>query len=152
MPKAIDPEYARLKAFLAFYADRYFNLETLPPEQRLVACLELLEKKGIATARRGLRMAINDCIEASSSFGRVEVERLDAELRGLGIVTLSELRMRYSKDYARIKKREQIGNETEYYLVRNVLEDPTEKTSDERRLLEEMISEYEGRVVTAARK
>jgi hypothetical protein len=144
MQKATDQEYATMKAFLSFYADRYFNLETLPPEKRPIACPEVLEKKGIKTAFRGLRMAINDCVEASFHFDHIEVEKLDSELRRLGIVTLSELRMRYSKGYARIKRRGQIKNKTEYYLVRNVLDDPAEKTSDERQLLEKMISEYEG--------
>ena len=40
-------------------------------------------------------------------------------------------------------KRGQIKNETEYYLVRNVLYDPTEKAPEERKLLEELISDYE---------
>jgi hypothetical protein len=143
MQKTADPEYATMKAFLSFYADRYFKLEGLPPELRPIACLEVLEKKGIKTALRGLRMAINDCVEASFRFDRAEVAKLDSELRKLGIVTLSELRMRYSKAYARIKKRGQIKTEDEYYLVRNVLDDPTVKISEERELLEKMISEYE---------
>jgi hypothetical protein len=144
MRKATDPEYATMRAFLSFYADRYFDLETLAPEKRPIACLEVLEKKGIATAFRGLRMAINDCVERSFHFGHVEVEKLDAELRARGIVTLSELRRRYSKAYAKIKKQGRIKNDTEYYLIRNVLDDPTEKTAEERVLLEKMVFDYEG--------
>jgi hypothetical protein len=53
------------------------------------------------------------------------------------------LRRRYSKGYAKIVKRARIKNETEYYLVRNVLDDPTEKTPEERELLEKMLSGYE---------
>ncbi|MDB5515532.1 MAG: hypothetical protein JWQ17_2290 [Tardiphaga sp.] len=143
--QAADLEYARMKAFLAFYTDRYLlNLATLPPEKWPIACLEVLEKKGMKTALNGLRQAINDCVEASFHFDHVEVEKLDSELRTRGIITLSELRRRYSKGYARIKKRSKIKNETEYYLIRNVLEDPTEKTHEERELLEKMISDYEG--------
>ena len=144
MQKVIDPQYATMKAFLAFYADRYFDLETLPPEKRPIACLEVVEKRGMKTALRGLRMAINDCVEASLHFDHAEVTKLDSELRKRGIVTLSELRMRYSKGYARIKKRGRIKNDDEYYLVRNVLDDPTEKAPDERQLLERMIFAYEG--------
>ena len=47
------------------------------------------------------------------------------------------------KGYAKIVKRAQIKNETEYYLIRNVLDDPTEKAPEERELLEKMISEYD---------
>jgi hypothetical protein len=41
-------------------------------------------------------------------------------------------------------KRGQIRNETEFYLLRNVLDDPTEKTPEEREFLEKLISDYEG--------
>jgi hypothetical protein len=144
MQKAADSEYAAMKAFLSFYTDRYSNLENLPPEKRPIACLEILEKMGMKTAMTGLRQAINDCVEASFHFDHKEVEKLDSELRARGIVTLSELRRRYSKGYAKIRKRGQIKNETEYYLIRNVLGDPTEKSPEECQLLEKMINEYEG--------
>ncbi len=54
-----------------------------------------------------------------------------------------ELRRRYSKSFARIVKRGVIKNEVEYSLVRNVIDDPTEKTSLERELLGKMISDYD---------
>ena len=146
MQELAAAEYAGMKAFLSFYVERYFlNLESLPPAQWPIACLEALEKKGMKTALNGLRQAINDCVEMSFHFGHVEVENLDSELRTRGIITLSELRRRYSKGYAKIKKRGRIKNETEYYLIRNVLGDPTEKTREECELLEKMTSDYEGR-------
>jgi hypothetical protein len=80
----------------------------------------------------------------SSHFNHAEVQELDSELRNRGIVTLSELRRRYSKNYANVMKRRKIRSETEYYLLRNVLFDPTEKTPEERALLEKLISDYEG--------
>ena len=70
-------------------------------------------------------------------------ERLDFELRARGIVTLSELRRRYSKACARIMKQGRIRNDTEFYLIRNVLDDPTEKTAEERNLLAKMVFDYE---------
>lgn len=142
--KAPSPEYLALKAFLSFYTERYVNLENLPPDKRPIACLEILEKTGMTMATRGLRQAINDCVEESLRFDHAQVERFDAELRARGIVTLSELRRRYSRAYARISKRGCIKNDTEYYLVRNVLDDPTEKSPAERALLEKMAFEYEG--------
>jgi hypothetical protein len=144
MQKAADSEYATMKAFLSFYTDRYSNLENLPPDKRPIASLEILEKMGMKTALRGLLLAINDCVEKSFHFDHKEVEKLDSELRARGIVTLSELRRRYSKAYAKIKKRGQIKNENEYYLIRNVFGDLTEKSREECRLLEKMINEYEG--------
>jgi hypothetical protein len=144
MQQATDSEYARMKAFLAFYVERHFlNLETLSPEKWPIASLEALEKKSMKMAFNGLRQAINDCVDMSLHFDYAEVEKLDSQLRKRGIVTLSELRRRYSKSYAKIIKRRRIKNETEYYLVRNVLYDPTEKAPEERELLEKLISDYE---------
>ena len=136
-------DYARMKDFLSFYDEKYLNLGGLPPEKRPIASLEALEKQSMKKALSGLRQAINDCVEMSFHFDHSEVEKLDSQLLSRGIVTLSELRRRYSKGYAKIKKNGRIKNETEYYLVRNVLDDPTPKTSEERVLLEKLVVDYE---------
>jgi hypothetical protein len=141
-----DSEYSELKEFLLFCDERYRGVETLPPEHRLAACLETLEKMGKKTARSGLRQAVNDFVEMSFRFESTEVKRLDSDLRSRGIVTLSEIRRRYSKGYAKIVNRGTIKNETEYYLIRNVLDDPTEKTAEEQELLLKIILDYESRL------
>jgi hypothetical protein len=144
MRQDADLEYAELKAFLSFYDDRYLNVGSLPPEKRPTANLEALEKKSMKAASNGLRQAINDIIEMSFHFDREEAAKLDEQLRSRGIVTLSELRRRYSKKYRAIVKRGQIINDTEYYFVRNVLSDPGTKTKAERETLETLIANYEG--------
>jgi hypothetical protein len=136
-------DYASLKSFIAFFADRYLSVGNLPPDQRPLAVLEALEKKSPRKALTGLRQAINDCVEASFDFNQAELEGLDSELRDRGIVTLSELRRRYSKDYAKIIKRGRIGNDSEFYLVQNVLNDRTKKTSEEYEMLTKLIENYE---------
>jgi hypothetical protein len=137
-------EYERMKAFLSFYSDRYFDLASLPPDKTPIACLETLEKMSRKLAVTGLRQAVNDCVERSQRFGHAEVASLDAELSVQGIVTLSELRRRYSRGYAKIMKRGRINNDGEYYLLRNVLDDPTEKAPDERDQLQKLLSAYAG--------
>lgn len=132
-----------MKEFLSFYAERYLRAEGLTPESHPIVILDALEKSSMRRALNGLRQAINDCVEMSFHFNHLEVEKLDAELRGLGIVTLSELRRRYAKGYAKIVKRGRIRSETEYHLVRNVLDDPTEKPREEREWLQRMLSEWE---------
>jgi hypothetical protein len=144
MKEEAELEYAKMKEFLSFYAEKYLDIVKLPVEERPIACLEELEKKSMKKALNGLRQAIGDCVEMSFHFDHAEVEKLDSQLRSRGIVTLSELRRRYSKSYAKIMKRGQIKNGTEYYLIRNVLNDPTEKIPEECELLEKMISDYEG--------
>jgi hypothetical protein len=143
MQKPNAREYAELKEFLAFYSERYHNLQNFPPEHHPIACLSVLEAMSKTMALNGLRQAIHDCIEASLRFDNAEVAILDSELRKHGIVTLSELRRRYSGAYARIAKRGRIRNETEYYLINNVLNDPTPKNDEERELLLNLIAEYE---------
>jgi hypothetical protein len=144
MQEKAELEYGQMKDFLSFYAERYLKIDGLPLEKQPLSSLEILEKKNMKKAFSGLRQAINDCVEMSFHFDPAEVEKLDSQLRSRGIVTLSELRRRYSRAYARLMKRGQIKNETEYYLVRNVLDDPTEKPREERKILERMISDYEG--------
>jgi hypothetical protein len=140
-------DYVSLKSFFVLFADRYLNghltIIDLPPDKRPLAVLEALEKKSPRKAFAGLRQAINDCVEMSFNFSRAEVERLDSELSDRGIVTLSELRRRYSKDYAKIVKRGRIANDSEFYLVQNVLNDRTEKTSEETETLAKLIGKYE---------
>jgi hypothetical protein len=143
MQDVSESEYAKMKDFLSFYAERYLKAESLPWGKQPLASLEALEKTSKKMALNGLLQAINDCVEMSFHFDHVEIEKLDSQLRSRGIVTLSELRRRYSKGYAKIVKRGQIKNETEYYLVRNVLDDPTEKAPEEREFLEKLISCYE---------
>jgi hypothetical protein len=92
-------EYAKMKEFLSFYVERYFEVDGLPPGKRPIASLEALEKKSMKMAFNGLRQAINDCVEMSLRFDHEEVEKFDTQLQNRGIVTLSELRRRYSKSY-----------------------------------------------------
>ena len=68
---------------------------------------------------------------------------MDAELRTLGIVTLSQVRRESGRHFAKIVRQGEIKNATEYYLVRNMLDDRAEKSPEERRLLMKMVSEYE---------
>src|SRR4051812_25500572 len=139
-----DREYAEMKEFLSFFADRYLSSEGLPPEKPPMAILEALEKNSNKTASKGLRQAINDCIEMSFHLGHEEVAQLDEQLGKSGIVTLSELRRRYSKAYANIRTQGEIKNDVDYYLIRNIVGDPSPKTVQERELLENLIANYEG--------
>jgi hypothetical protein len=145
MKEEAEFEYQKMKDFLSFFAERYFKADGLPPDKRPIASLEALEKKSMKVAFNGLRQAINDCVEMSLRFDHAEAKKLDAQLRCGGIVTLSELRRRYSGSYAKIIKRGRIKDEIEYYLASNVLADPTEKSREECTSLEELISDYEAR-------
>lgn len=137
-------EYAQLKDFFSFYV--HVRMEASPPEMlsRALDNLEALEKKSQRMALQGLRQAINDCVEESWHFDPAKVANLDAALINRGIITLSELRRRYSRGYAKILKHGRIKDDTEFYLLRNIINDPTEKSPEERELLAKLLSDYEG--------
>ena len=137
-------EYLELKEFFSFFADRYFGAQNLPPEQRPSAVLERLETEHPKKAASGLHMGINDCVEMSFELDPKEVAKTDELLHGLGILTLSEVRRRFSKKYAAIVKRGRIRSDAEFYLIRNVLGDPTIESPGEREALEKMVDDYEG--------
>lgn len=130
-----ETDDAPLKEFLSFVARKYRIADGLLAGTQL-------------TARDGLRQAVSDYIDKSLHLTPTEVAKLDSELRLNGIPSLSELRRRYSRDYARAIKRGRIEDESEYYLLRNVLFDPGEKTADEREWLERLISGYERTLAT----
>ncbi|MGY3445013.1 hypothetical protein [Bradyrhizobium sp. USDA 4473] len=144
MPNFNRSEYAQLKDFFSFYV--HMRMKASPPEepQRALDNLESLEKKSLRIALQGLRQAINDCVEESWHFDPAKVASLDAELINRGIITLSELRRRYSRGYAKVLKRGRVKNDTEFYLLQNVINDPTEKSPEEHELLAKLLSDYDG--------
>ena len=130
MQNETDIDDARLKEFLSFFAGKY------RPAERLLTD---------ALAQDGLRDAVSDCMDMSLQFTPMEVAKFDSELRLHDIPSLSDLRRRYSRTYARVLKRDRIEDETEYYLLRNVLFDPGEKEDGEREQLERLIAAHEAK-------
>jgi hypothetical protein len=109
-----------------------------------VAVLEQIEKVSLAKARTGLGMAINDTLEMSWDLSTAEVQAIDAEFRTKGILPLSELRRRYSRQFKAILKRSRIRNEEEYYLIAGILASFTgDATEEERERLEALVSDFE---------
>ena len=146
MSNLSNGEYEELKAFLLFYSDRYMPVDSLPLHLRPVACLEVLERKSRTMASKGLAQAINDIIQSSRHLEPEQLRKVDRELQSRGLVTLSQLRRRYSREYAKVLKKGRIANETEYYLVRGILDDSAGSFGDgEREALAQMLVEFEQR-------
>ena len=94
-------------------------------------------------ARSGLGMAINDTLEMSWDMPAEEVQAIDAEFKSEGILTLSELRRRYSRQFKALLKRGRIRNEVEYYLVTGIIASFTGNAKeDERKRLEALVSDF----------
>jgi L-fucose isomerase-like protein len=120
--KLTATQYDELKQFLVYFSDRFFGLKSENTENKLLVALNDMEKAAPSRAASSLQMMINDCIEMSSGWPGARVSGVDADLLSNGIITLTELRRRYSRDYATIIKRGRINNEEEYYLLKGVLD------------------------------
>lgn len=120
--KLSDADYERLKLFFVRYVDWFVTVKSNRPEDQPLAFLARIEKTSVADAKRGLQMAINDVVEATTSWTPEQVAEANARFATEGTFTLSELRRRYSKKYLQILKRGQIRSETEYYLIKGVVD------------------------------
>lgn len=144
-----EKEFEELLAFLDFYFEN-LKRPTLPVSIRNLPTLRaeaerIAREHGRSKALVGTRQAVNDVAEELSDLAPESVELLDQALRGAGLLTLSEVRRRYSALYRRILKRGHIKTDTEYYLVNGVVVDQTSALEpEERDRLQAMISAYEG--------
>lgn len=139
-----DEEYQELKEFISFYAANYIDVGNLPPELHPVACLENFEARWPSRAKKGLKQAVDDVLEATLHWEYSRICELDAALQDRNIVTLSELRRRFAVTYSRILNRKEIRNETEYYLIKGIL-DGADLTDGDTELLGSMMAEFEAR-------
>jgi hypothetical protein len=147
MPKITEADYQPLKAFFAAWWERFPCPIPLSPENHPLAVMELIEKKSMSKARLGLGMAINDTLEMSWDLRPAEVTALDRDFSERGIITLSELRRRYSRHFRGVLKRGKIRDETEYYLVAGIIASFTaDVTEDELTKLSAMVGAYEDQV------
>jgi len=135
-------EYLSLSNFNIAFMDLQvcgLDVEFFPLETEL----DEIDLKRFATHLRGLRMATNDCLEDSSDFTPDKVAAFDGRLRDGGIVTLSEVRLRYGGKIEKILERGRIRGEVEYYLVAGVLADCSGNLDDARRArLDAMADDY----------
>lgn len=93
----------------------------------------------------GLRQAANDTVEDASRFTQEQTTALDRACLANNVLTLSEVRRRFSRQYRSVlkKRRISVSNETEYYLVVAIITDMSSQLDDdERRLLEELAHAY----------
>ena len=144
MPKITPEEYPALKAFWVAWEERYPIEIEMPAEHRPVAVLERFEKESMSTARSSLGMAISDTLEMSWDMPREEVEAVDADFIARGLLPLSELRRRYSRQFRALLKRGRIRDEEDYYLVSGILASFTgDATDEERQQMEDLVAKFE---------
>jgi hypothetical protein len=128
-----EREFDELLAFMCFTSEKFWGFG---PEHELnpaKVSQAAVEKFGKAKVLVGLRQAVNGHLDDFQDFSPAQVAELDQELRARGIVTLTQLRWRHSSQFATIRARGSIDNESEYYLVKGVLEELGPMLLDEER-------------------
>ncbi len=148
MPRPMSPErereYMELHAYLDFYSTHVSGIDPASPIHPTSAGKRIVEAFGRSKALDGLKQAVNDTVEELGNQPFEYIQRLDAALRGQGIITHSEVRRRYASSYKRILKRGKIKTEAEYYVVVGVLADSSSIANDEERaVLGELVAQYE---------
>jgi hypothetical protein len=146
--KLTTDQYNELKKFVSVFAKRFFYDVGAPTNGDLLTAFDAMERKSPAQAAQGLMMVINDFIEMSSDWDAEKITAFDAELKSSGIITLTELRRQYSKQYARVIKRGHIKTIEEYYLLKGVLDGGSlEMTKEEQETLSEILVSYENKIM-----
>jgi hypothetical protein len=97
-------------------------------------------------AKKGLSQALADIVEMHSHSDPDLISRMDQDLKKNGIMTISDLRFKYSRKISKIVKIGAIKTETEYYLIRSVM-DSDVLTATQRNELAKMLSAYEATLV-----
>ena len=147
--KITADNYHSLKKFLNCFFEWYFPDYFLSSSVTPVEFLEDIEKTSLSNARRGLQMAINDIVEiVSREWNVAQILEADKRLAAAGMITLSELQLRYTQKCAKIFKSGIINNEVEYYVVKNAIDDGSvELGTPEGGKLQAMLSAYDDRIL-----
>lgn len=119
------PGYPELKAFLRFFSAHYLDARHPSADDRPMAVLERHEQLSVKDAESALRMAVNNCLEISSSWPLVQVQSLDADMHAAGIPSLSRVRSSAWGRYAALLKRGALRSDDESVVAKGVLADPS---------------------------
>ena len=142
-----EREFEELLGFLDFHSEHLRKNPVAAPAGLTIRTVaeRIAQEHGRSKALEGARQATNDALEELADLTREGVTVVDEALRAAGLVSLSELRRRYSSAFQRILRRGSIKTETEYYLVNGLVVDLTSSlTVPERERLQAMVSAYEG--------
>jgi len=148
-----EAEYEGLKRFMSLFYEWFNAKPSHRPESHPLAVLEKLEKKSRSQAKRGLEMAINDCIEDSSEWGPEVVALADKRFTLNSAPSLSEVRAKYSRKYLHVLKRGSVRSLNEYYLVKGIVDGGgIELGAGEAEKLAAMLTDYETRLPRGSEK
>jgi hypothetical protein len=134
-------EYERLKEFFYLYLEWYVpsKYKSKNSEVSPAVFIKNLEESSLSKAKQGIRMAVNDIVESTSCWTPETVYEADDRFKNAGTLTLSEIRKRYWKGFSKAIKRGKILSESEYFLLKGIVEDGDADISAEERLQAEIL-------------
>lgn len=144
-------DYEKLKTFMGLYVDWFFPKVGKPENHPLVFIADL-EKTSLSNAKRGVQMAVNDILESNSYWTSDQVAAADARFTAQGSITLSEVRRKYSKKHQQVLKRGVIRNETEYYLLKGMMDNGGSGEAAENEQMVSLLAAFEDKVRQQALK
>jgi hypothetical protein len=134
--------YEDLKRFFAIYVDTMLDLSGLAEEHHPMAVLAAMEKQAPSRAKEGLRIALSDVIAALEHASVDELALLTTQLEAANAPSIAAVRALVSKRVAKVLRRGTIINETEFYMMKEVLDDHG-VPEEERRIIEAMLDRFE---------
>ena len=141
-----EKDFAELESYVNFFATHVGKVspdEKTHPSQFLLSHVDKFTKSQLL---QGLRQAANDTLEQCSDFNQKQIDVLDNACKESGVLTFTEIRRRFSKRYRVILRKQKISNETDYYLIADLINNLNSPVSDEERvLLVEIAAAYEQR-------
>lgn len=153
MNEMSEEEYEGLKRFMSLFYEWFKAKPSHRPESHPLVVLEGLEKKSRSQAKRGLEMAVNDCVEDSSEWSPEVIELADKRFVLNNAPSLSEVRAKYSRKYLQVLKRGSIKSLKEHYLVKGILDGGgIEPGAGEAEKLAAMLTDYENRLPPGSEK
>lgn len=144
MPPDKECEYSELISFVSIFATYAWNVDPTDPVHPANVAARIAETFGKAKALIGARQAANDAIESLRGFTRQQLASLDVRLTEAGSITVAEMHRRYSRQYKAVLKRGRICNETEFYLVKGILDSCGDSLGqDEQAILSSLLLGFE---------
>lgn len=137
-------EYDELKLFYRIVVPAVFDPRFIEGDANPVRVMERMEKSSPALARRALRVGISDAMTKLNDESPEALASLSAKLAEAGAPSIEIIRAYLSKKWAAIVKRGSIETDEQFYLVRELVDDPGLTSMDRDRLIH-MLEVYEGK-------
>lgn len=137
-------DYDQSKLFYQVVVGVIFEPRHIEGDANPIRVLGRMEKEGRALAAKGLRLGISDAISQLRDERPEALSALSAKLEEPGAPSLEMIRAFLSKKWAAIVKRGSIETDEQFYLVRELVDDPG-LTSVDRDRLHHMPEVYEAK-------